>query len=207
LDHFRLSSKNHLDVPLLINGKRVHLLASHPTPPGFDGPEDRNGLRNEAEIQFWVDYINPERNYHYDDRGKTGGLPGDALFVVAGDLNADPIDGSDSPAINRLLRSSRVSQAEAPASRGGEEQAKKQAGANQSHKGPDKHDTLDAPDREDKGDPGNLRVDYVVPSKGFRVIESGIFWPSSDDPLSELTGEHPFPSSDHRLVWVDVEFE
>ena len=31
-----------------------------------------------------------------------------------------------------------------------------------------------------------------------------MFWPASGDPLSPLTGEYPFPSSDHRLVWVDV---
>lgn len=212
LEHFRLSSKNHIDVPILIDGRpntsqRVHLLASHPTPPGFDGPEDRNGLRNEAEIQFWVDYVDPEVNYHHDDDGKRGGLMSGELFVIAGDLNADPFDGSDSPAIKQLLNSPRVAQSDPPASRGGEEQAAKQAGVNQKHHGPAQHDTLDAADREEKGDPGNLRVDYVIPSQGIRVVDSGVFWPKSSDPLSKLTGEYPFPSSDHRLVWVDVELK
>ena len=27
---------------------------------------------------------------------------------------------------------------------------------------------------------------------------------SSDDPLFSLVGTFPFPSSDHRLVWIDV---
>ena len=37
-----------------------------------------------------------------------------------------------------------------------------------------------------------------------------MFWPTVSDPLSRLTGEFTsgipggFPSSDHRLVWVDV---
>ncbi|MDX1390877.1 MAG: endonuclease/exonuclease/phosphatase family protein, partial [Rheinheimera sp.] len=43
---FPLSSKSHWDIPLTINGKTVHVLASHPTPPVFDGAENRNGKRN-----------------------------------------------------------------------------------------------------------------------------------------------------------------
>src|SRR5690606_32657749 len=41
----RLSSKSHWDVPVATPAGTVHLLASHPTPPVFDGPEDRNGAR------------------------------------------------------------------------------------------------------------------------------------------------------------------
>ncbi len=50
-----LSSKNHWDVPVRVGKRTVHLLISHPTPPAFDGPEDRNGLRNHDEIRFWSD--------------------------------------------------------------------------------------------------------------------------------------------------------
>ena len=32
----RLSSKSHWDVPVKVNGKTIHILASHPTPPVFD---------------------------------------------------------------------------------------------------------------------------------------------------------------------------
>ncbi|HLL63316.1 MAG TPA: endonuclease/exonuclease/phosphatase family protein, partial [Propionibacteriaceae bacterium] len=46
LEIFRLSSKSHWDVPVRIGRRTVHVLASHPTPPTFDGPEDRNGTRN-----------------------------------------------------------------------------------------------------------------------------------------------------------------
>src|SRR5918995_43688 len=42
----RLSSKSHWDLPVDIEGRPVHFLVSHPTPPVFDGPEDRNGRRN-----------------------------------------------------------------------------------------------------------------------------------------------------------------
>jgi hypothetical protein len=44
----------------------------------------------------------------------------------------------------------------------------------------------------------------VLPSKALRILDAGVFWPVRSDPLSRLTGDFPFPSSDHRLVWVDV---
>ena len=59
----RLSSKSHWDLPIRIEGKTVHFLVSHPTPPVFDGPEDRNGRRNFDEIRFWADYITPGGTY------------------------------------------------------------------------------------------------------------------------------------------------
>ena len=59
LEVFRLSSKSHWDVPVRVGRKTVHVLASHPTPPTFDGPEDRNGTRNHDEIRFWADYVTP----------------------------------------------------------------------------------------------------------------------------------------------------
>ena len=52
--------------------------------------------------------------------------------------------------------------------------------------------------------PGNLRADYVLPSKNLRMLDGAVFWPLSTDPLFRLVGVFPFPSSDHRLVWVDV---
>src|SRR5919109_3319280 len=59
----RLSSKSHWDLPIRVpGGGRVHFLVSHPTPPVFDGPEDRNGRRNHDEIRFWADYISPARS-------------------------------------------------------------------------------------------------------------------------------------------------
>ena len=53
--------------------------------------------------------------------------------------------------------------------------------------------------------PGNLRADYVLPSKDLRIRDGGVFWPVRADPLSRLTGPgFPVPTSDHRQVWVDV---
>ena len=59
-DDLRLSSKNHIDVPIKVDGKKVHILASHPTPPVFDGYEKRNLKRNNDEIRFWADYVSSD---------------------------------------------------------------------------------------------------------------------------------------------------
>src|SRR3546814_19470743 len=88
----------------------VHLLASHPAPPGVDGPEDRNGARNAAEIRLWREYISPgDKPWLCDDAGRCGGLDADARFVIAGDLNNDPTDGDGRhEAIVELLEHPRV---------------------------------------------------------------------------------------------------
>ena len=104
---FRLSSKSHWDVPVLVGGKVIPPLVSHPTPPVFDGPEDRNGRRNFDEIRFWADYISGAR-YIYDDEGRRGGLRG-KRFVIAGDQNSDPLDGDSIPgAIQQLTENPRI---------------------------------------------------------------------------------------------------
>ena len=107
----RLSSKNHVDVPVWVHGHQLHLLLSHPTPPVFDGPENRNGRRNHDEIRLWSDYLSggERANYLIDDAGKSGGLHSEDLFVVLGDLNADPFDGdSYNRAISQLLEHKRI---------------------------------------------------------------------------------------------------
>ncbi|HSM55751.1 MAG TPA: endonuclease/exonuclease/phosphatase family protein [Candidatus Sulfomarinibacteraceae bacterium] len=201
LEVFRLSSKSHWDVPIEIGGKRVHFLVSHPTPPVFDGPEDRNGRRNYDEIRFWADYVLPSRDdYIYDDEGNAGGLQPGALFVIAGDQNADPFDGDSIPgAAQLLLEHPLVNTHMTPDSEGAVEQTFLQGGINLDHQGNPAYDTADFAEP-----PGNLRVDYVLPRKNLRIVDSGVFWPTTDDPLFSLVGTFPFPSSDHRLVWVDV---
>jgi hypothetical protein len=203
LDVFRLSSKSHWDVPVLIGGKIVHLLASHPTPPVFDGPEDRNGTRNFDEIRFWADYVLPGQSsrYIYDDAGQRGGLTPGTSFVIVGDQNSDPLDGDSIPgAIQQLIEHPRVNTSITPESEGAVEQSVLQGGANLTHLSDPSFDTADFADTT----PGNLRADYVLPSKNLRIDDAAVFWPLSTDPLFRLVGTFPFPSSDHRLVWADV---
>ncbi len=221
LDVFRLSSKSHWDIPVLIpkrghgnshhnRSRRVHFLTSHPTPPVFDGPEDRNGTRNNDEIRFWADYIVPHRSrYIYDDEGGRGGLRGRALFVIAGDQNSDPFDGDSIPgSAQQLLDHPRINTKVTPSSPGGPEQAALQGNANSLHIGDPAFDTADFfdgfPPPPFGGAPGNLRADYVLPRKNMRILDAAVFWPTSTDPLFSLVGTFPFPSSDHRLVWIDV---
>jgi hypothetical protein len=214
LEVFRLSSKSHWDVPVSIPGangsKTVHFLVSHPTPPVFDGAEDRNGTRNADEIRFWADYIIPSRSsYIYDDEGQQGGLPPGAHFVIAGDQNSDPFDGDSIPgSAQQLLDHPLVNTQVTPGSDGAVEQSILQGNANTLHFSDPAFDTADFfdgfPPAPFGGAPGNLRADYVLPRKSLRISDAGVFWPTSDDPLFPLVGTFPFPSSDHRLVWVDV---
>ena len=203
LDVFRLSSKSHWDLPVRIDDQVVHLLASHPTPPVFDGPEDRNGTRNFDEIRFWADYVTGGRaaRYIYDDEGRVGGLPRGASFVIVGDQNSDPLDGDSIPgAVQQLLEHPRVNVSVTPDSEGAVEQSALQGGANLTHQSDPRFDTADFADTA----PGNLRADYVLPSSQLLIEDAAVFWPLAADPLFRLVGTFPFPSSDHRLVWVDV---
>jgi hypothetical protein len=218
LDVFRLSSKSHWDIPIEIGGKTVHFLVSHPTPPVFDDPPafpagvDFNGRRNHDEIRFWADYITPGRasRYIYDDNGERGGIRPGARFVIAGDQNSDPLDGDSIPgSTQQLLDHPLVNTKTPPTSAGAVEASALQGGANLTHRSDPRFDTADFSDSA----PGNLRADYVLPRKNMKVLDSAVFWPVQADPLFRLTGVFNaaqwgpvggFPTSDHRLVWVEV---
>ncbi len=201
---FRLSSKTHADVPITVApGQTFHLLVSHPTPPSFDGAEDRNGRRNREEIRFWAAYIDGAPWIHDDATpSRAGGLPEHERFVILGDLNADPLDGdSYLGAINQLLGHPRIDASFNPSSAGAVQASTSQGGKNTSHRGNPAHDTADFGDSGSS--PGNLRVDHVLPSEaGFRIAGGGVFWPVTSDPGYVL-----ITASDHRLVYVDLVLE
>ena len=197
VDVFRLSSKNHVDVPVEVDGQTIHVLASHPTPPSFDGDEDRNGRRNHDEIRFWKDYVSGGESAGYirDDRGGEGGLEADARFVVLGDLNSDPRDGdSRHVAIRELIGHASVTDPE-PSSDGARLAAERDGQVNASHETPARLDTADFSD----GRVGNLRVDYVLHSSNTGLSDAGVFWPEPEAKHAELA-----TVSDHHLVWVDL---
>ena len=178
-DEMRLSSKSHWDVPVrLPDGTVLHLLASHPTPPGFDGVAQRNNRRNHDEIRLWTDYLSG-RSYIEDDSGRAGGLHADARFVVMGDLNADPDDESRfRDAIRALI--------DHPRTQGDVVPTATSAGMNAY---PDL--TPDATAR------WGGRIDYVLPSKGLSVVDSGVERPTPRDTSA-------LPASDHFPVWLDL---
>lgn len=195
---FRLSSKSHWDVPIDINGKTIHFLVAHPTPPVFDTAEDRNGRRNHDEIRMFADYVTPGKaHYLYDDHGVKGGLPADSHFVIAGDMNSDPNDGDSRPtAAAQLTAHPLINQQQTPQSSGATSAASAQGLKNLKHKSDPKFDTGDFDDRRT----GNLRLDYCLPSKTLQIKKSGVFWPDNDP--TKLNH-----ASDHHLVWVDVDVD
>ena len=194
----RLSSKSHWDVPIEVDGQVLHLLASHPTPPAFDGPEDRNGCRNHDEIRFWTEYINGEQTGQWliDDSGNAGGIDAKASFVIVGDLNADPKDGSGiQTGIIELLNHPRTNDP-MPKSEGAVAASQQLGKANAQHRGNPALDTS----QFSPNSVGNLRVDYCVPSSDLKVLDSGVFWPAPGTPAAEL-----IEATDHRLVWCDLQ--
>ncbi|MFT5142927.1 MAG: hypothetical protein ACI80V_000679 [Rhodothermales bacterium] len=176
-ERFPLSSKTHWDVPVrLSDGRVVHVLASHPTPAAFDGDEMRNKMRNHDEIRFWGEYITGQP-YMMDDTETRGGLPAGAEFVIMGDLNADPDEGSaiGDPIGTWLLSNPRVNGDFVPLA---------------DEAGLAAFPDLDPDDTARWG----LRVDYVLPSLGLDVVRGGIFRPAVDAAVT----------SDHFPVWIDV---
>jgi endonuclease I len=203
LNAYRLSSKNHADVPILVNGTPIHILASHPTPPVFDSPGaglpwktgvDHNGRRNSDEIRFWSDYVNPANStYIYDDTETaataSGGLPPDSRFVICGDLNADNNEGdSTDPAIKQIIGGNATSGGAAiPANPLVNSTFLPAGGA-----GPQADDTA--------AFSGGVRVDYALPSNfGLTVNSGGVFWPASNDSMSTSTS-----ATDHYMVLLNM---
>ncbi|MCP4544952.1 MAG: endonuclease/exonuclease/phosphatase family protein [bacterium] len=192
LSIYRLSSKSHWDVPVQIGDRRLHLLVSHPTPTGYDGPEDQNGRRNYDEIRMWVHYLDND-SVLVDDAGVRGGLDGGESFVIMGDLNADPhgdVLETGQRAIEQLLKHERV----VPTGR-----FLTSAGALQGRE-------PGAPDHFERHtvgwEGGGLRIDYILPSVDLTPIGGGVYWPAeSSDPAGAARAEL---ASDHHLTWLDI---
>ncbi len=167
----RLHSVAAWDVEVLVEGQPFHILTSHASAPVFDGPEDRNGLRNADELRFWHLYL--------DGEWSPSGEPFEAEhFAYLGTLNLDPERGEGRRyALLDLLSHSALQDA-----------------APTSPFGPATADWADPT-------PGDLRVDYVLPARSLTVVASGVIWPE-EGPLAEAVAQ----ASDHRLVWVDVDF-
>jgi endonuclease/exonuclease/phosphatase family metal-dependent hydrolase len=193
----RLSSKSHWDLAFNLGERELHLLVFHPTPPVFDGPEDRNGRRNFDEIRFWREYTDPAgADFIVDDAGAAGGIGPGTAFVIAGDFNADPNDGDGiDGAAAQLLEAPWIDSGCVPVSDGGAQAASAQGGVNFGQRGDPAADTADFNDTH----AGNLRLDYLLPSRGLEVLGCGVFWPAAGQDGAGLV-----EVSDHRLVWLDL---
>lgn len=148
LDRLRLASVAAWDVPVVLDGGAVfNVLATHASPPVFDGPEDRNGLRNADELRFWQMYL--------DGWAPDGPAFDGANFALAGTLNLDPSGGEGRREALAALLAHHALQDPEPRRPGGGVQ------------------TADWDDPV----PGDLRVDYILPAAGLSVTGSGVIWP------------------------------
>lgn len=184
----RLSTTGHWVVPVVLpDGRSLRLLAWMATPPVFDGPEDRNGRRNHDEAAFWTRLLDGDLPF----------APPQGPFIVIGDANLDPVDGDGrADALTSLLADRRLQDPQ-PASRGAEQATSAQGGPNADQRGAAALDTADWPE---DGGPGNLRVDYVLPSADLVVEEAAVWWPE----LGSLEAEATATASRHRLVYIDI---
>ncbi|WP_204115182.1 endonuclease/exonuclease/phosphatase family protein [Shimia biformata] len=95
----RLASNGFWQVPISLPwGDKLTLLTLDASPPVFDGPEDRNGLRNADEVRFWRLVLD-------------GAIapPPDGPFVILGNANLDPRKGEGRrEAIEALLEDPRL---------------------------------------------------------------------------------------------------
>ncbi len=212
---YPLSSKNHADVPVRIKTEKgeevIHFLISHPTPPIFANAARHTVKHNRAEIAFWNDYVKG-LNYMTDDKGTKGGLAKNAKFVIAGDLNADPLTGDgDLSAIQDLLNNPLMNQAITngtliPVSEGGPECL---------IKGYCKQSNKNRPNPERITNSSGLQLDHVIPSANLNAVKSGIYWPASFEAGYHLVygvfnGTPDVAkkvSSDHRMIWVDLNLD
>lgn len=102
----RLAAHSLWDVEILAPSLTLHILAAHPSPPVFDGPENANGLRNAAEISFLNRYLSGAA--FQDDSGHAAPLA-NAPVVLLADLNADPVKGDSlKPGLGALLAHPRL---------------------------------------------------------------------------------------------------
>ncbi len=172
-----LSTSGHWIVPILLpGGATVTLLAYYATPPVFDGPEDRNGRRNQDETALWSWLL----------AGKLTEPPPKTPFIILGQSNIDPVDGEGrSEAIIALLNNPAVQDPEPKGTAPRQDPGQKADAA------------LDTA-LYDKI--GGLRVEVILPSADLRIAASGVLWPPDDDPLAAALKI----ASRHHPLWVEI---
>ncbi|MFZ4767582.1 MAG: hypothetical protein ACOYMN_21750, partial [Roseimicrobium sp.] len=215
---FRLSSKSHWDVPVIVAGHTVHMLCSHPTPPVFDDGEtlthplvtssaatkaDWNGLRNYDEIRFWADYVDPAKSgYIYDDAhlNITGtAAAGNPLYT------GTPTGGLPANARFVVLGDENSDPDDGDSTFDSIQPLVDSAYIDATVAPTSTGALAEVPgtfvNRAFKTSDFNLRADYCLPSKfGFGTApQAGCFWPVSTDLEYHLLG-----ASDHRTVWIDL---
>lgn len=147
----RLASVGAWEVPVLIRGIPLTIMAFHAGPPVFGGAEGRNRNRNADETAFWRLRLNGQL-----------GPPPRPPFVLLGNANLDPQAGAGIREDITALLAHPALQDPRPQGQPPTEGAPGTVTAYWPN------------------GPGALRVDYSLPSAGLRVLESGLVWPSPE---------------------------
>lgn len=171
----RLSTSGHWEVPVQAPGGVIRLLCWYATPPVFDGPEDRNGLRNHDEAAFWLRLL----------AGDLKWPPPDGDYVLLGQSNLDPVDGEGLRDAMAALLDHPALQDPVPRGNHGRVEPRQ--------RGDPALDTA-------LYDFGGLRVEVVLPSAELQVLGAGVLWPSDSGPFAAVLAA----ASRHRPVWVDI---
>ena len=173
----RLSTSGHWEVPLdLGNGQTLRLLVWYATPPVFDGPEDRNGRRNQDEAAFWLRLLDGDLPFP----------PPEAPFVLLGQSNLDPQDGEGRRGAMQALLTHKALQDPEPRSTSGRVEP--------GHKGDPALDTALYDGI------GGLRVEVILPASALKITSTGMLAPPDSDPMAATLTR----AARHRPIWVEV---
>lgn len=174
----RLSTSGHWVVPVIVAQQDIWLLAFHAGPPVFSSFKDHNARRNHDEARFWETYLS----------GSFAPPPA-ARFVVIGGSNMDIHASAGRPeAMRNLLANPRL-QDPRPKGFG-------QSSPSGGHRGDPALNTVRWP----PPGPGNLRVDYILPSADWTVVGASVLWPPEDSPFAAIANH----ASRHALVMVTL---
>lgn len=188
-----LLSRSLWDVPVVSGSQTVHVVVTHLSSPRELGVEQAETARHRDQLQFVQDYLGQggEQGYIEDDAGQTGGLEPDAKFVLIGQLNSDPLEGS---AQYRQLQ-----ELSAPA----EFTSEGASSFFRDRRDQDATAVLDLrPHRTD-----GQRLNYVLSKRGAStILDSGVFWPTESSERATLVPEPDASGLSYRLVWADVRF-
>ncbi len=149
-------------VPIKTPDGVLQVLTTQTAPPVFDGPENRNGLRNADQIKFLRSQ-----------------LPDAGAFVVIGGLNNDPYDGEGLKSELHLLLADPRLQDPKP-------KAASHFVNDPTHRGPPEQDTVDW-----ARNIGSLRVDYVLPSSSLGVAAAAVERQQPTGEVADLPAHKP----------------
>lgn len=182
----RLASTSLWDVPVLVDGSPVHIVASATAAPAE--PSTADVARSEDMAELISDYVASEAWYLYDDEGGEGGIAPGADAVVVGEPSLSDEDGLHQLTDHSVL--------EDPAPEAVTETSL------QSRPGPISQTDALATRWVDGGE--DQRASVALPSGGLDVSGSGIFWPGEGEFGYETVDPAVTRSLNDRLVWLDI---